>query len=1121
MMWQRIRRAWLCFVLNVLIVGPVLGDNTHVTRLRDTFYPGTTGNQVSVVIRNESDYPTPVFVPKPQLPLLYVEISSIEPASAQLGPGEAVEFLITFDIAPSAPAGSGEAVTVFFTMGQSVRARRLDLIVDFVESAAPPVTDLLPDLEVVEIRESFAAGTVGNAVVFRVENTTAFPVVGLNLRPELPAQYLTLDGIDPRDIDLEPGEVIEITAEFSVRADAEVGAEDVIGFHFEAESENPVPIPYYRLVALIEAGEEVDEPGTEAACNSAVDSGGDEGGGVTVDLGGFVGKAGFSWEMFDIKDQMDVTVGSIAKTTGCVSGSGTIEFDVPPGADVATVKVVPNCEGTSGTAWNFTFECPLSSTVTADGSGNALPGADADTQTADADGGPGGTAPTSGHGVEGEPNDRIDSASAIAPPASFPAGIQIRGDVDFYQVDLVHQGELRVGFSGVPAEIDPSFRVLDEYGSQVWGWQGARENGKDFEAWADIAAPGRYVIEVRDGGNSASSNQDFTTTVGFTPTHDTDEPNNDIKTASVTPFGRTVAANILPRGDADHYAIDVPHQGELTVDFSTSPAALDMAFRVLDENGRQVWGWQGASAAGEPFASWADLKSPGPYIVEVRDGGNSARAAEPYQMTISLDQTADTDEPNDDLANAAPLAFGAPIKANILPRGDADLYAIDVSHQGELTVDFSTSPAALDMAFRVLDENGRQVWGWQGASAAGEPFASWADLKAPGRYIVEVRDGGNSARAPEPYEMTVTLDQTADTDEPNDDLASATPLAFGAPIKANILPRGDADHYAIDVPHQGELTVGFSTSPAALDMAFRVLDGNGRQVWGWQGASAAGEPFASWADLKSPGPYIVEVRDGGNSARAPEPYEMTVSLDQTADTAEPNDDLANATPILFDKAIQANILPRGDGDLYTIDIAQQGELTVEFSASPAELDMAFRVLDAKGSQVWGWQGAREPGAPHTSWADLKTPGRYLIEVRDGGNSARSAEPYTMVASFTPTSDAAEPNDELAKAATLSLGQAVSANILPRGDADMYRFDMPRAGKILVSFDTAPAELDMAFRVLDQAGSQVWGWQGAPAPGEPFSATAELPATGTYLIEIRDGGNSARSSSPYGFRVSLQ
>jgi hypothetical protein len=1125
----------------------------NLYRLRDTFIPGTTGNQVIMRVQNVSGFETPDFVAEPQLPLRWIEITSIKPRSAKLAPGQVQNFLMTFNILAGAPPGSGEAVTVFFKMGQQTRAARFDLIADFVERLDAPVQVQLPDLEFVDIRESFEAGTVGNAIVFRVENTTAYPVAGLNLRPELPAQYLTLDRIDPQDIDLAPGENVQITAEFSVRADAKVGAEDVIEFYFDAKSDNPLPIPKYRLIAKIDAGEPV------AQCNSAVDSGGDEGGGVEVDLGGFTGKAGFTWEMFNIKDQMDVTVGGVTRTTGCVSGSGTLEFDVPPGAQTASVKVLPNCEDTSGTAWNFTFECPLASAVTADGQGNSIDGGDDDGGDSSGGGGvAGGTGAIGGIGgpagqlvpgtaiptaagapvtpavaspsaivptgvtvTEAEPNNAPADATPVNIGSSVTGTIEPLGDGDLYAVSLARQGELTVSFPSVPSGINIAFRVLNATGGQIWGWQGAAQAGVPFSAWADIAVPGDYLIEVRDGSSNAASPAPYSMVTSFIPTADTAEPNDRFQDATPLAWNQDLLANILPLGDGDNYRVKADWMGQLTVDFTASPPGLNMAFRVLDATGGQVWGWQGATAIGDTYTGTADLPAPGPYIIEVRDGSSNARSAIPYGLVASLDPAYDGGEPNNNIASATPLDIGAQVWANILPRGDGDIYRVDLAHQGELTVTFNASPDELNMAFRVLNQSGAQVWGWQGATNAGDLYSGWADIATPGIYFVEVRDGSSNARSSTPYGMVATFRATADPSEPNDVFADATVLPLGAVLRANILPLGDGDNYRISAQRQGELTVEFSETPANLNMAFRVLDAGGSQIWGWQGAANAGELYSGWADLKTPGDYIVQVRDGSSNARSPDPYTVSVRLAPTPDPDEPNDTVDTATRLILGQGVSASILPRGDADFYAIDTPLQGQLNVEFLASPSDLNMAFRVLDAGGNQVWGWQGAANAGEPYSGWADLKTPGTYLIEVRDGSSNARSADGYDLVATLDGSADSdAEPNDTPGQATPISLGAMVAGSILPLGDADHYSF-RATGNRIAVAFMESPANLNMAFRVLDLNGNQVFGWQNAPAVGAKFSAEAELPGPGNYVLDVRDGSSNARSPSRYTFIVSAQ
>ncbi|MDF0603419.1 hypothetical protein P1J78_22055 [Psychromarinibacter sp. C21-152] len=1118
-------------------------EGIDVFRLRGNFVPGSTGNRVLLRVQNLSTEPSPEVSARPQLPLQYVAITDIAPPVATVAPGAIQDFVVTFDIRGDAPVGSGEAVTLFVEMGSHVRAARYDVIVDFVgaEAPLPPPVDL-PEMDFVEMHESFEAGTQGNAVVFRVENTTAFPVKGLNLRPELPLQYLTLDRIEPQDIDLEPGEEAEITAEFSVRQDAEVGGEDIIEFYFEAESDIYVPLPKYRLIATVEEGEPV------AACNSAVDAGGDEGGGVEVDLGGFTGKAGFTWEMFTVKDQMDVTVGGVSKTTGCVGGAGTFEFDVPPGARIATVKVVPNCEGTTGTQWNFTFECPLVSDVTADGDGNELdlpdgpgrpdgavvgigpvpgvPSVPGQLTPQDSPptvvGAPVVPAPPSPPPItnvrtgagETEPNNDHTTATPVTLGGTVSGTITPRGDYDHYAVSVAHQGELTVRFPTVPPGINIAFRVKDADGGQVWGWQGAEAQGAAFSAWVDLKVPGDYVIEVRDGSSNAASDQPYTMLTSFIPTADGAEPNDAYDTATPLAWNAATRANILPRGDFDHYRVVADRMGQLTLQFTKAPPELNMAFRIKNAAGGQVWGWQGANSTGAASTATADLPAPGTYIIEVRDGSSDARSAVPYEMVASLNPAFDGGEPNNDYTAATPVEFGAQVWANILPRGDYDHYRVEIAQQGELTVYFNESPDELNMAFRVKNETGGQVWGWQGAADHGETFHAWADLKTPGVYIVEVRDGSSDARSPDPYGMVISFRPTADPAEPNDDHTTATPLAFDIVQQANILPRGDYDHYRVTAPHQGELTVDFSASPANLNMAFRVKDVDGGQVWGWQGATDHGETFRASADLKAPGDYVIEVRDGSSDARSPEPYSLTARFVATPDPAEPNDDHTTATPISLGERVAAAILPRGDYDHYRLDVPDRGELMVDFSATPDNLNMAFRVKDVDGGQVWGWQGVDDHGKTGAFWVDLAARGTYVLEIRDGSSDARSVEEYVFTTGLKAAADStAEPNDALGDATPLAMGVPVQGTILPRGDRDHYAFSAAST-ELRVSFSQAPANLNMAFRVLDTGGGQVLGWHSAPYHGAAFVTDIELPGPGRYVLEVRDGSSDARSPDPY-------
>jgi len=81
---------------------------------------------------------------------------------------------------------------------------------------------------------------------------------------------------------------------------------------------------------------------------------------------------------------------------------------------------------------------------------------------------------------------------------------------------------------------------------------------------------------------------------------------------------------------------------------------------------------------------------------------------------------------------------------------------VNLQQQGKVTITFSVAPPGVDMAFRMLDQTGAVVRDWQTSPKDGEVFSAEVDVKKPGRYLVEVRDGYNNARSPQPYSLTVS-----------------------------------------------------------------------------------------------------------------------------------------------------------------------------------------------------------------------------------------------------------------------------------------------------------------------------------------------------------------------------
>lgn len=97
----------------------------------------------------------------------------------------------------------------------------------------------------------------------------------------------------------------------------------------------------------------------EAACPGGTRAGNNEPFYGGFQLGATSGVFSFSRTHYTIKDRMQVIYeGRILHDTGCTGGSQTVPLSYAGSSTFVIVRVIPNCAGTTGTAWTFTVSCP-------------------------------------------------------------------------------------------------------------------------------------------------------------------------------------------------------------------------------------------------------------------------------------------------------------------------------------------------------------------------------------------------------------------------------------------------------------------------------------------------------------------------------------------------------------------------------------------------------------------------------------------------------------------------------------------------------------------------------------------------------------------------------------------
>ncbi len=465
---------------------------------------------------------------------------------------------------------------------------------------------------------------------------------------------------------------------------------------------------------------------------------------------------------------------------------------------------------------------------------------------------------------------------------------------------------------------------------------------------------------------------------------------------------------------------------------------------------------------------------------------------------------------NDSYGSAQAIPPNARVEGRITPRGDRDWYRLTVPIAGLLRVGAEAPPENIDLYARLWNADVAVAGNWQGAPRDGGALDAVFEIPAAGEYRIEIADGNNSADSAAPFATDFEFLPSNDPLEPNDTVGAAKPLPLPSAVRPAIFPRGDRDWLRFWIAQPGLLSVVAENVPDRLDIALRLWNLDGDVVKNWQQPARAGGDTVLEAELAVPGVYVLEMADGNNDASSHETFDLTASFTPVEDETEPNESFAEAAPVERSGRRKLAIFPRGDRDWLSIDVEQPGELRMLATGSPEQLDIHMRVWDSNKDVIRNWIAPLRRGGDTDGFVDLPRPGRYFVEIADGNSDASSALLFEYRLAFTPQPDQYEPNNGPAEAAPLTPGGEILFNILPKGDRDWFRVEVPAQGELAISIDEGPDNLDLHYRVWDANRAVIRNWVAPYRKGGLTEGFVDLATEGSYFIEVADGNNDARS-----------
>lgn len=541
------------------------------------------------------------------------------------------------------------------------------------------------------------------------------------------------------------------------------------------------------------------------------------------------------------------------------------------------------------------------------------------------------------------------------------------------------------------------------------------------------------------------------------------EPNNDFASAQRVRTGAPILLEIKRKGDRDFFRFRLAHRARVRVELdSKDKLEADLVLRrATGEKVAGSWFWHSHDGALQH-----DLAA-GEYVVEVGEHGNNGVSAKPIELRILQRSALDSHEPNDIGSAGRRLHAGRVARGTIFPLGDVDVWRIETERPGWIRLDIPPRP--WEAKITVVDATGKAIgssWNWVNRAVRLD-----VHLPRPGRYRVEVREQGDNACTPDPYELSLAAVEDDRIDDPRSTgrLRALRQLPLDALVTTMIAPQGDVDRWAIPIPSSGVLHV---EGIGPVETRLRLLDSRGRKLaesWNWVRRTAALHHH-----VEGPTTVFLEVGEQGDNAWSPSPIVLR-SRWEPCDQHEVlgrNDRPDEATPIALDEPIRGSINPRGDIDVYRAVVDHPGWLTITSHGNPVEVVLSLRRADGREplARSWNWVGRS------TAIQAPVLPGEYLIEVRDQGDNHASAADYHVDVTF----DRADPVERapLARDAprTLRLNEAQPIAFEHIGDVDRLTLAVPEKGSYLLQA-WAPTELHLVVHDALSGKKLIdsWAW----------------------------------------------
>lgn len=270
------------------------------------------------------------------------------------------------------------------------------------------------------------------------------------------------------------------------------------------------------------------------------------------------------------------------------------------------------------------------------------------------------------------------------------------------------------------------------------------------------------------------------------------------------------------------------------------------------------------------------------YVAVRSNGRKGANPDVSYTLTVAPEDASGSAEfePNDELSRATDVPPNSYRDGFISPKGDVDHFRLvtDGPSIAKLQVSGVDKVDLVLSVVKPVEGKPDEVLLKTNEGVAREPEqlnnvacngvcfirVEAAAKKVDGKWVRE------DENADQPYRLTATVvpDDGTEERESNNTAASATPIAFGKPVRGTIYPKKDVDYFAVDLRERQVKTALKATVIGVLKVDVGLylhrVEADGKLTLVQTSDSAKGDKPETVRFAAEPGLYVLEVRDAKN-----------------------------------------------------------------------------------------------------------------------------------------------------------------------------------------------------------------------------------------------------------------